>query len=76
MVHECKHEGVRLLNWWFDCHSVVWLETGHIRGRGLQNGRGGGHVNLFYPYNKGGGKVLAMLKGEHKKFLGSFTTVA
>ena len=30
---------------------------------------GGGHVK-FYPYEKGGGaeKVLAMLKGGHKKF--------
>ena len=36
-----------------------------ITGRGLQNGRGGGHVK-FYPYEKGGGGaeiVLAMLKG-------------
>ena len=34
---------------------------------------GGGHVNI-YPYKKGGGaeKVLAMLKGGHKKFWGSF----
>ena len=29
---------------------------------GLQNGKGGGHVK-FYPYEKGGGGVLAMLKG-------------
>ena len=29
----------------------------------------------FYPYEKGGGaeKVLAILKGVHKKFWGSFT---
>ena len=41
--------------------------------RGLQNGRGGGDLK-FYPYKKGGGqeKVLAMLKGGHKKVLGSF----
>ena len=38
---------------------------------GLQNGRGG-HVK-FYPYEKGGAEtVLAMLKGGHKKFWGSF----
>ena len=32
----------------------------------------------FHPYKKGGGaeKVLAMLKGGHKKFWGSFYTVA
>ena len=33
-------------------------------------GGGAGHVK-FYPYEKGGGgaeKVLAMLKGEYKKF--------
>ena len=42
----------------------------------LQNG-GGGHVK-FYPCEKGGGrkKVLAMLKGRHKKFGGSFYAVA
>ena len=33
---------------------------------------GGGHMK-FYPYEKGGAeKVLAMLKGGHKKFWGSF----
>ena len=31
----------------------------------------------FYPYEKWGAeKVLAMLKGGHKKFWGSFSTVA
>ena len=33
----------------------------------------------FYPYEKGGGgaeKVLAILKGGHKKLLGSFYVVA
>ena len=30
----------------------------------------------FYPYEKGGGKVLAMLKGGHKKFWGSFYAIA
>ena len=45
------------------------------RGGGLQNGRGG-HVK-FYPYEKGGAeKVLAMLKGGHKQFWGSFYAVA
>ena len=34
---------------------------------------GGGHVK-FYPYEKGGGgEVLAMLKGGHKKFRVVFT---
>ena len=47
-----------------------------ITGRGgLQNGRGG-HVK-FYPYEKGGAeKVLAILKGGHKKFWGRFYAVA
>ena len=44
------------------------------RGRGATK-REGGHVK-FYPYEKGGGKVLAMLKGGHKKFRGSFYVVA
>ena len=45
------------------------------RGGGLQNGRGW-HIQ-FYPYEKGGGyKVLAMLKGDHKKFGGRFYAVA
>ena len=43
-------------------------------GGGLQNRRRG-HVK-FYPYGKGGGKSLAMLKGGHKKFRGSFYVVA
>ena len=32
----------------------------------------------FYPYERGGGaeKVLAILKGGHKKFWGSFYVVA
>ena len=34
-----------------------------ITGRGgLQNGRRGGHVK-YYPYEKGGGGVLAILEG-------------
>ena len=47
-----------------------------ITGRGgLQNGRGG-HVK-FYPYEKGGAeKVVAILKGGHKKFWGRFYAVA
>ena len=46
-----------------------------ITGRGgLQNGRGG-HVK-FYPYKTGAEKVLAMLKGGHNKFWGSFYAVA
>ena len=45
-------------------------------GRGATQ-REGGHVK-FYPYEKGGGaeKVLAMSKGGHKKFWGSFYRVA
>ena len=56
----------------------------HIRDWSLITGRGGGatkqeggwHVK-FYSYEKGGGaeKVLAMLKGGHKKFRGSFYAV-
>ena len=45
---------------------------------GYKTGRGGGHVK-FYPYEKWGGgaeKVLAMLKGGHKQFWGSFYAVA
>ena len=30
----------------------------------------------FYPYEKGGGEVLAMLKGGHNKFWGGFYAVA
>ena len=45
-----------------------------ITGRGIQNGRGGGQVNI-YPYKKWGGeKVLAMLKEGQKRFWGSFNT--
>ena len=47
-----------------------------ITGRGGATKREGGHVK-FYPYEKGGAeKVLAMLKGGHKKFWGSFYAVA
>ena len=47
------------------------------RGGGYKMG-GGGHVK-FYSIRKGGGgggEVLAMLKGGHKKFRGSFYAVA
>ena len=45
------------------------------RGGGYKTG-GWGHMK-FYPYEKGGAeKVLAMLKGGHKKFWGSFYVVA
>ena len=53
-----------------------------ITGKGPEKQEeGGGHVK-FYPYEKGGGgadKVSAMLKGgggAHKRFWGSFYTVA
>ena len=46
-----------------------------ITGRGGYK-TGGGHVK-FYPYRKRGAeKVLAMLKGGHNKFWGSFYVVA
>ena len=48
-----------------------------ITGRGgLQNGRGG--TSSCNPTKRGGGaeKVLAILKGWHKKFLGRFYAVA
>ena len=44
-------------------------------GEGGATKREGGHVK-FYHYEKGGAeKVLAMLKGGHKKFWGSFYVV-
>ena len=47
------------------------------RGWGYKTRGGGGYVK-FYPYEKGEGaeKVLAILKGGHKKFWGSFCAVA
>ena len=51
------------------------LITGRGGGATKREG-GGGHVK-FYPYEKGGAeKVLAMLKGGHKKFWGRFYVVA
>ena len=48
----------------------VWVRDWSLitgRGGGYKT-EGGGHVK-FYPYEKGGAeKVLAMLKGGHKKF--------
>ena len=48
-----------------------------ITGRGGGVKTGGWNVN-FYPYKKRGGaeKVLAMLKGGHNKFWGSFNAGA
>ena len=44
-------------------------------GGGATKREGGGHTK-FYPYEKGGAeKVLAVLKGGHKKFWGSFYAV-
>ena len=38
--------------------------------------KGGGGKCIFTPTKRGGGKSLAMLKGGHKKFWGSFYAVA
>ena len=46
-----------------------------IRDWSLITGRGGGHVK-FDPYETGGEEVIAMLKGGHKQFWGSFYMVA
>ena len=48
-----------------------------ITGRGDYKTGGGGHVK-FYPYEKGAGgaKSLSHAEGGHKKFWGSFYTVA
>ena len=56
---------------------IKGLVTNYGEGGGATKREGGGHVK-FYPYEKGGGaeKVLAMLKGGHKKFWGSFYAVA
>ena len=55
------------------CHYWDWSL---ITGRGGATKREGRHVK-FYPYEKGvKEKVLAMLKGGHKKFLGSSYAVA
>ena len=46
------------------------------RGGGYKTGGGGGACEVL-PQRKGGAeKVLAMLKGRHKRFWGSFYTVA
>ena len=59
-------------------HSVSTVrDWSLITGRGgLQNWWGGGGHVKFYPDKKGGGEVLAMLKGGHKMFWGSFYAVA
>ena len=46
-----------------------------IMGRGGATKQEGGHMK-FYPHEKGGGEVSAMLKGGHTKFWGSFYAVA
>ena len=43
---------------------------------GQQNGEGVASEVSIRPKQKGGGGVLAMLKGGHNKFLGSFNTGA
>ena len=51
------------------------LVTDYREGGATKREGGGGHVK-FYPYEKGGAeKVLAMLKGGHRKFWGSFYAV-
>ena len=55
----------------------IFMDWSLIMGRGGATKREGGHVK-FYPYEKRGGggrKVLAILKGGHKKFWGSFYAV-
>ena len=59
------------------CDMTSFRDWSLITGRGgggLQK-REGGHMK-FYPYEKGAEKVLAMLKGGHNKFWGSFCVVA
>ena len=52
------------------------LITGRGRGGGYKT-RGGGGACEVLPLQKGGAeKVLAMLKGGHKQFWGSFYAVA
>ena len=51
------------------------LVTNYREGGGATKREGGGHLK-FYPYEKGGKQVLAMLKwggGEHNKFGVVFT---
>ena len=62
------------------CKDQVRLSMGLVTNYGEEGGGsktgGGGHVK-FYPYENGGAeKVLAMLKGGHKKFWGRFYAVA
>ena len=55
---------------------ITFRDWSLITGRGgATKWEGGGHVK-FYPYEKGVGKVLAILKGGHNKFWGSFYVVA
>ena len=60
---------------WQASYHTKGLVTNYGEG-GLQNGRGGAREVL--PLHKGGAeeKVLAMLKGGHKKFWGRFYVVA
>ena len=53
------------------------MVTNYGEGGGATKREGGGHVK-FYPYEKGEGaeKVLAILKGGHKKCWGRFYAVA
>ena len=57
------------------CHTIRQVScTYYGGGGGLQNGRGG--ASQVLPPQKGGAEqVLAMPKGEHKKFWGSFYMV-
>ena len=52
--------------------SWPWLGNGHFL-----RGGGGGRASEVLPLRKGGAeKVLAMLKGGHKQFWGSFYAIA
>ena len=60
---------------WHTAESVL-RDWSLITGRGGYKTGGGWHVK-FYPYEKGGAEnVLAILKGGHKRFWGSFYAVA
>ena len=63
----------------FQGMSVPRIGTGHVlRGRGLQNGRGGGGMCSFTPTKRGGKISFSHAEGGggHNKFWGRFYAVA